>query len=785
MKNKMKIRTLLGVALLSVMTVGCKETDLFQKVYNQGINIIPRPQEVELAEGRFALDGKTKICIGDEKARDVAAFYADKMRASTGFPFDIVSEEAAGGIVLSLDSAAVSHPEGYVLDVRPQGVKVTAATPQGLFYGMASFVQLLPAEIESRDPIPAAGGWTAPALTVEDAPRFGYRGLMIDVARHFTSVEGMKKHIDMLATLKINRLHLHLSDYQGWRVEIKKYPRLTEIGSRRIDEYGREYGGYYTQEDIRELVRYASERFVTLIPELDVPGHTLAAVASYPEISCTGDTYPVMSRWGRFPVVFCPGKEVMFEMMDGIFAELSTLFPGEYFHIGGDECPKEVWATCPHCQKRIKEEGLAADKEHSAVEKLQSYAIARCEKILHKYGRKMIGWDEILEGGIAPDATVMSWRGESGGIASAQMGHQVIMTPTSGGMYFDYYQGDPQAEPFAWGGYVPISKVYAYNPVPDTLVAMGKDKYVIGVQANAWSECMYTEDLVEYRVYPRVLALAEVGWTQRGQKDFDDFSRRLNNAAVRMDMHGINYHIPLPEQPGGSKNHIAFTDSVSVAFQTSRPMKMVYTLDGSEPGLASAEYVEPLSFTESGEIKIRSVLPSGKMSLVRTVAVERQQPAEALEVTPRNQGVRLKIADTRCLYASELEKVTAWKDSVSNNLEVIARLRPNRFSDVAYYAAVAEGYVYIGEEGVYEFTSNDTRVWVAGRLAVDNDGKPQINSKYGRCLALKKGWHSLKVEQISNFIGGWNSQHRNNGAVSMRKYGEKKWTRMGKELIGY
>lgn len=751
---------------------------------NLNINIIPFPQNWEFGEGSFLLTRQTPICISDLEVLPVAKLYSRKLQTSTGFPFPVENGYRKNAIHLLLDVSADSNPESYELKVTKETVQIKAPSTQGLFYGMASLLQLLPPEVESQTKAQTSN-WAIPTIHIEDAPRFSYRGLMIDVVRHFISVEGLKKQMDMLASFKINRLHLHLTDYQGWRVEIKKYPRLTEIGAKRIDEYGKEYEGYYTQDDIRELVKYASERFITIIPEIDVPAHSLAAIAAYPELSCTGEQYAVMSRWGRFPVVLCPGKEVMFDMLDDVFAELSCLFPGEYIHIGGDECPKEVWKTCKYCQKRIQTERLWSNQHHSSEERLQSYAITRCEKILKKHGKKMIGWDEILDGGIAPDATVMSWRGESGGVASAMMNHQVIMSPVNEAMYLDFHQGDILAEPFAWGGDAPIRKTYAYNPIPDKLVTTGKKKYVLGVQANAWAECMYTQSQAEYQIYPRILAVAEVGWTEMENKNFEDFSRRLNDAAVRMDMHQINYHIPLPEQPGGSVNHIVFFDSVQVSFQTSRPVKMVYTLDKTVPEAHSAEYIRPLKFTESGEINIRSILPSGKMSVIRTIEVEKQTWNEALKEAPKRKGLRLKIAEKKCMYAKELEDIKQWKDSVITTINVISRLRPNFFTDVFYYVAVADGYMYVEEDGIYYFRSDNSRVWIGDNLVVDNDGKPQVNSKSGRSLALRKGWHILKVEQISNFIGGWNSQHRNDGSISIRKSDEKSWKQIGEGQLGY
>lgn len=780
-------------ACVSAFLFGCTNNNinLLEKEYNKGINILPSPQNIVQRSGKFVFCENTRIVISDDSLNQVASFYAQKIQRSTGLNISVTDNKVENSINLSIDKNIGKDldryiaEESYNLIVADDNIDIKASSLKGIFYGMATLMQLMPAEIESSS-IVKNKEWSVPLVDIKDYPRFRYRGLMLDVARHFISVESLKKHIDMLASVKINNLHLHLTDFQGWRVEIKKYPKLTEIGATRIDEYGNEYSGYYTQDDIKEIVKYAQDRFVNIIPEIDIPGHSLAAIAAYPELSCTGEKYDVMSRWGPFPVVFCPGKEVMFEMLDGIFSELSNLFPSEYFHIGGDECPKKVWKNCPNCQKRIREENLLADEKHSAEHKLQSYAILRCEQILKKYGKKMIGWDEILEGGLAPEATVMSWRGEKGGIASALMNHNVIMTPTSGGMYFDYYQGNSQAEPFAWGGFAPIVKTYNYNPVPDTISKIEKDKYIMGVQGNTWTECMYTEDIVEYRVYPRILAVAETGWTLNNRKNFDDFSRRLNNMSVRMDYRDINYHIPLPEQPDFCRNHVAFIDTATVSFVTSRPMKMVYTMDGSEPEINSKEYDKPIYTDKSCIIKIRSVLPSGKLSGVREVQMEKQSYKDSdLKTTPEYDGLKLRLSPKRCMYVKEFSGIENWKDSVLTSIEPIVKLRTNKYSNVEFYSAVADGFVYIPEDTIYEFSSNNTRVTIGHYVVVDNDGKPQINSKYGKSLALRKGWHKIRIDQISNFIGGWNSQQRNNGSVMMRKYGKKNWIKISKEQLKY
>ena len=421
-----------GVALTFLASCGGQQGEV--KSYNEGINIIPMPQNLVQNQGVFKLSSGTSFGATTDEAKTVAEFFAAKMRNATGYNISVSDK---GDITLTLDAALDVNDEGYTLDVTSEGVTVKAKTPQGLFYGMQSFMQLLPAEIESAEK--ASGiAWQAPAVSIKDEPRFGYRGVMLDVCRHFIPVEDIKKQIDVLSLFKINRLHWHLTEDQGWRIEIKKYPKLTEVGSKRIDGEGTEYKGYYTQEEIKEVVKYAQDRFITIVPELEMPGHELAAIAAYPELSCKGEAITPRIIWGVEDIVMCPGKEDMFVFLENVIKEMVELFPGTYFHVGGDECPKTSWKNCPTCQARIKKEGLKADGKHTAEERLQSYVITRMEGVLAKYGKKIIGWDEILEGGLSPDATVMSWRGEEGGIASALQDHDVIMTPGGNGMYLDH-----------------------------------------------------------------------------------------------------------------------------------------------------------------------------------------------------------------------------------------------------------------------------------------------------------------------------------------------------------
>ena len=517
---KKLLATICAGAVLGLMA-SCDDAPGKAKAYNQGINIIPTPVSLTQNEGNFKLNKNTRIYASTPEAKTVAEFFAAKMNTATGYQIATADKETSDGISLVIDGSLDVNDEGYTLDVADSGVRIKAKTPQGLFYGMQSFLQLLPAEIESPSAVKGIA-WTAPAVSIKDEPRFGYRGIMLDPCRHFIPVENIKKQLDVLALFKINRMHWHLTDDQGWRIEIKKYPKLTEIGSKRIDGEGTEYGGFYTQEEVKDIVKYAADRFITIVPEIELPGHEMAAIAAYPELSCEGKQGTPRIIWGVEDIVLCAGKEEPFQFFEDVIAEVAPLFPGEYFHIGGDECPKTSWEKCPLCQARIRKEGLKGDKEHTAEEKLQSYFVQRMEKVVNKHGKKMIGWDEILEGGLAPSATVMSWRGEEGGIAAASMNHDVIMTPGSEGMYIDQFQGDYKINPVSIGGFTTAERVYKYNPVPDTLAAAGKGHFIKGVQCNVWSEYLYNTDIMEYRIYPRILALSEIAWSPLDRKEGRD-----------------------------------------------------------------------------------------------------------------------------------------------------------------------------------------------------------------------------------------------------------------------
>ncbi len=424
------------------------------------------------------------------------------------------------------------HQEGYKLSVSEKGIVIQAATEAGLFYGVQTFTQLVPLT-----------GTKVPFVEINDYPRFAYRGLHLDVCRHMFSVEFIKKYIDLMAKHKFNRFHWHLTDDQGWRIEIKKYPKLQEIGAYRkgtvIGHAGHSntydtirYGGYYTQQEIRQVVAYAKLRYVTIIPEIEMPGHAEAAIAAYPELGCRGDQIQTERTFGVFDPIFCAGQETTFTFLEDVLTEVAELFPGTYIHIGGDEAPKTRWKECPHCQKRIKDNGLKDEHE------LQSYFISRIEKFVNSKGKQIIGWDEILEGGLAPNATVMSWRGEEGGIAAAKEKHNVIMTPGNW-CYFDHYQDTSITEPPAIGGLTPVREVYTFEPLPAKLTDQ-ETKFILGAQANVWTEYILTPQHVEYMVYPRACALAEVVWSPKEKRDYLDFLQRMDVHLKRLKNWNVN-----------------------------------------------------------------------------------------------------------------------------------------------------------------------------------------------------------------------------------------------------
>lgn len=517
------------------------------------VSVIPKPMEMEIGEGSFMLKHKAAIYYqsGSAETRDVANYLADCLRPATGLSLVVKEQTGAPAVdsflLTTKNADPALGPEGYELSVTEKGIVLSATEPAGLFYGIQTIRQLLPACIESDKKV-ADAVWIIPCVQIKDKPRFKWRGSLLDSCRHFMSVDFIKRYIDLLAYHKMNRFHWHLTDDQGWRVEIKKYPRLTEVGAwrnsgpgyLRMDNQPRDeakegnlYGGYYTQEDLKAIVAYAKSRYVTVVPEIEMPGHSRGALASYPELSCTGGPIEVRPTMGISEDVFCAGNEKTFEFIDDVLSEVVEVFDSPYIHIGGDECPKARWKECPKCQARIKAEGLKNEHE------LQSYFIRRAEKILNAKGRQLIGWDEILEGGLAPGATVQSWRGINGAIAAATSGHDTILSPTSN-CYLDYPHTTSQALLFpSWMGLLPTKKVYSFEPVPEELTVK-QQKHILGGECNVWTECAPQEE-VDLRVYPRLTAFSETLWSPKELRDWDDFSCRLKGHFRRLDTLGVNY----------------------------------------------------------------------------------------------------------------------------------------------------------------------------------------------------------------------------------------------------
>ena len=572
--------------LIISLFFSCKQ----ETIQLKEIGIIPKPLFQEMNKGVFVLDENIRF-ISDTELNQVSNYL--KLYIEENYQVSFTPQKESKKIVFTSNDT-ISNEEGYELKIGENSILIASKNSKGAFYAVQSLLQLMP--IKSNGLAIAI-----PCLELQDEPQFKYRGMHLDVGRHFFSVDFIKKYIDLMARLKMNTFHWHLTEDQGWRIEIKKYPKLQEIAAFRnetlVGHYnnqphqfdGKKYGGFYTQEQIKEVVAYANTRQVTIIPEIEMPGHSQAAIAAYPALGCTGEQAEVATKWGVFDEVYCP-KESTFKFLEDVIDEVLTLFPGKYIHIGGDEAPKTNWKKCAHCQRLIKEKGLK--DEHG----LQSYFIARMEKYINSKGKQIIGWDEILEGGLAPNATVMSWRGTSGAIEAAKEGHDVILTPGSH-CYFDHYQSEDENEPLAIGGFLPLEKVYHFNPIPKELTEE-ESKYVLGAQGNVWTEYMKTEKQVEYMAFPRAVALSEVVWSSPENKNYSDFINRLEQYQKRLDQLDVNYANHMYSVKGELKN----TEG-NVTYQlnaTSSSYPIYYATDKSAP---SKLYVNPIPVDSSMTIK--------------------------------------------------------------------------------------------------------------------------------------------------------------------------------------
>lgn len=655
-------------AACSLLLIACSSEEVRQ------VNLIPKPEQMTMTGGTFTVD--SLALFGGQSSRNIKTV---------------------------IDEAWSGNPEGYQLDVTPGGIDLRAGSPDGLFYGMQTLRQLY------------VGG-EVPCVSIRDNPRFGYRGLHLDVSRHFFSKEEVMKLLDVMSFYKLNTLHMHLTDAGGWRIEIDKYPKLTSETAFRTESDWRKwwdgrdrkylpegtpgaYGGYYTKEDIREIVKHAASKHINIIPEIEFPGHSEEVLMAYPELSCSGKPY----RNGDF----CIGNEQSFTFMEDVLAEVIDLFPSEYIHVGGDECPKVRWKSCPKCQARIKAEGIKGDSKHTAEEYLQSYVISRMEKFVESKGRHIIGWDEILEGGLAPNATVMSWRGVDGGIEAAKQKHNVIMTPNSY-LYFDYYQStDTEHDPLAIGGYLPLERVYSFEPTAG--IPEEYKKYVTGVQANLWTEYIPTFSQVEYMVLPRMDALAEVQWTN-APKDFKAFLPRLVRMTELYDRLGYNYakhifDIRASFTTDGDKGEIVVT------LETEGSADIHYTLDGSEPTATSPKYEAPLRIKQNAEVKAVAVRPTGNSRIFSEKIDFNKATAKpvTLKVAPSrgydfNGGPEL----TDGLSGNDNYKTGRWLGFQGKDLDAVIDLKePTEFSKVSFNTNVVKGDWIMGAAGVTVKVSDD------------------------------------------------------------------------------
>jgi hexosaminidase len=508
------------------------------------ITLFPQPQQLQRKAGAFTLNAHTRVFASDGAPGEMLANY---LRLATGYdlpvhPLDADIVADVTNAILLVASADIGAAEAYKLDVTPQRATLVAGGRQGFLHAIQTLRQLLPPQILADAP-QADVVWEIPALRITDAPAFGWRGLLLDLARHMFPVDFIKKFIDTMAFYKFNTLHVHLTDDQGWRLEIKKYPRLTDIGSQREETQlpqdrkqfdSQPYGGYYTQDEVRDIVAYAAERGITVMPEIELPGHAVAALAAYPELGCIGEGYQVRKTWGIAEDIYCAGNDEVFTFLGEVLEEALALFPSEYIHIGGDEAPKERWAACPKCQARIKAEGLADEDE------LQSWFIRQIENWLNERGRRLVGWDEILEGGLAPNATVMSWRGSDGGITAANAGHDVVMTPNDH-CYLDYYQHeDWTREPPAISSTLLLEQVWQFPVIPEQIAA-DKKHHILGGQGNIWTEYIPEADQVEYMAFPRAIAIAEILWKHPAERCYEALADRLRAHLPRLDLMGVNY----------------------------------------------------------------------------------------------------------------------------------------------------------------------------------------------------------------------------------------------------
>ena len=753
----------MGMGCLLALAAACSSVQ-----QSADYRVVPLPNEITPMEGKaFTLDNRVKILYpeGDADMQRNAGFLAGYVLESTGKTLAVEAGATGSHAIVLRLGLQTENPEAYLLEVNEDQVTITGSSAAGVFYGIQTLRKSLPVAKDAQVVLPP--------VRVNDAPRFAYRGMMLDVCRHFFSLDSVKRYIDMLALHNINRFHWHLTDDQGWRIEIKKYPQLTQIGSQRKETVigrnsgkydGIPYGGYYTQEEAREIVAYAKDRYITVIPEFEMPGHMQGVLAAFPELGCTGGPYDVWTQWGVSEDVICAGNDKSLELIKDVLAELIEIFPSEYIQVGGDECAKTRWEKCPKCQAKIRQLGLKDDKEHTAEQRLQSYIITEAEKFLNAHGRKIIGWDEILEGGVAPNATVMAWRGAGEGVKAAKMRHDVIMVPTTY-FYFDYYQTNIlDEEPLAIGGYVPIEKVYSFEPYQKELTAE-ENKHIIGLQANLWTEYITSFRHVEYMVLPRMAALSEIQWTQPQFKDYGDFLERMPKMFDIYDIYGYNYARHLFDVKANFLPDTA-AGTLTVTLSTLDGANIHYTLAGTKPSANSPKYTSPLTLKEDCTFKAAAIRPAGS-SRVYTAEINLNKaslkPIALLQPlkAPYIFNGALNLVDG--LTGDANYKTGRWIAFYGNDMEAVIDFKqPTEISSVEIHTCVEKGDWVFDARGFSVAVSDDGKNFTAvasedypvatpdspnGVLAHKLTFEPR-NARYLKVVALSErripDWHTGK-----------------------------------------
>lgn len=699
--------------------------------------VVPQPRQIEQTAGEpFILRASTRISYpkGNEKMKQIAQFLARYIFEITGYSLQTTEDSGdSGDIFLKVGDADTFSPEGYYLSVQKDRVILTGGSEAGVFYGIQTLRKSLPTEIirpfskdsAGRRDLSTLRKIALPPVTITDYPQFQYRGMHLDVGRHFFSTDFIKQYIDLLALHHFNTFHWHLTEDQGWRIEIKKYPRLTEIGSRRKESLlndgsggfdGKPYGGFYTQEEVREIIRYAAERYITVVPEIDLPGHITSALAAYPELGCTGGPYEVATTYGVHKEVLCIGNPQSLRFAEDVLSEIIDLFPSPYIHVGGDECPRDRWEKCPRCQAMIRQNGWKDTSQYRAEDKLQSYFMTRIEQFVNRKGRQIIGWDEILEGGLAPNATVMSWRGMENGVKAAQAQHDVIMTP-AGNVYFSNRQL------LELGGNRGIRRVYEFEPVPDTLRAETK-KHIIGVQGCLWSERVETPERAEYLVLPRMAALSEVAWSDPQQKVFEPFLDRLYRLISLYDLNGYTY----------SRHAFGITESwtvdstrqtLEVSFSTLGQRPIYYTLDGTLPDTMANRYTAPFTIDRDTRLKARVIEPGKEESgedeaiFTETIQVNKATFKPVWLARPPHENYTFRGATilTDGLNGGTNYNTGRWLGFLTDMDLTIDLQQPTAVSSVSLTTNVSKGAAVMDATGLEVWGSDDGQDF--RRLAAD------------------------------------------------------------------